>query len=142
MELSILPAIAENLTIKIIKDILIIEGESETTTKRNGFKTRSAHQWSSEIKIPAHISHESIKIKLNHDKETLTIESEEKEKKSTLIPITMTESETTGCDNMTMYDSTGRFTSNSDSDTDMTKSAESTAAPVAVAPIFSELMVS
>ena len=41
------------------------------------------------MKIPDHINHESIKVKLNEDKETLTIESENTEKKSTQIPITM-----------------------------------------------------
>merc|ERR1711897_84835 len=89
MELSILPTTADNLTVKIEKEKLIIEGKSESTTDRNGFITKSTHQWSREMKIPDHINHESIKVKLNEDKETLTIESEEIEKKSTQIPITM-----------------------------------------------------
>merc|ERR1712145_25966 len=74
MELSILPTTADNLTIKIEKEKLIIEGKSESTTDCNGFNTKSTHQWSRE-KIPNHINHESIKVKLNEDKETLTIES-------------------------------------------------------------------
>merc|ERR1712146_841668 len=89
MELSILPTTADNLTVKIEKEKLIIEGKSESTTERNGFKTKSTHQWSREMKIPDHINHESIKVKLNEDKETLTIESENIEKKSTQIPITI-----------------------------------------------------
>merc|ERR1711937_793232 len=87
MELSILPTTADNLTIKIGKEKLVIEGKSESKTDRNGFKTTSTHQWSREMKIPDHINRESIKVKLNEDKETLTIESENIEKKSTQIPI-------------------------------------------------------
>merc|ERR1711980_40477 len=89
MELSILPTTADNLTIKIEKEKLVIKGKSESTTDCNGFKTKSTHQWSREMKIPDHINHESIKVKLNEDKETLTIESENIEKKSTQIPITI-----------------------------------------------------
>ena len=89
MELSILPTTADNLTIKIEKEKLIIEGKSESTTDCNGFKTKSTHQWSREMKIPDNINLESIKVKLNEDKETLTIESENIEKKSTKIPITI-----------------------------------------------------
>merc|ERR1712198_70533 len=89
MELSILPTTADNLTVKIEKEKLIIQGKSESTTERNGLKTKSTHQWSREMKIPDHINHESIKVKLNENKETLTIESEDTEKKSTQIPITM-----------------------------------------------------
>merc|ERR1712035_37203 len=89
MELSILPTTADNLTIKIEKEKLIIEGKSESTTERNGFKTKSSRQWSRETKIPDHINHESIKVTLNEDKETLTIESENIEKKSTQSPITI-----------------------------------------------------
>merc|ERR1712023_443460 len=44
MELSILPTTADNLTIKIEKEKLIIEGKSKSTTERNGFKTKSTHQ--------------------------------------------------------------------------------------------------
>merc|ERR1712198_85333 len=89
MELSILPTTADNLTVKIEKENLIIHGKSESTTKRNGFKTKSIHQWSREMKIPDNINHESIKVKLNEGKETLTIESENIEKKSTQIPVTI-----------------------------------------------------
>merc|ERR1712145_3482 len=89
MELSILPTTADNLTIKIEKEKLVIEGKSESTTDRNGFKTKSTHQWLREMQIPDHINHESIKVKLNEDNETLTIESENIEKKSTQIPITI-----------------------------------------------------
>ena len=89
MELSILPTTADNLTVKIEKENLIIHCKSESTTERNGFKTKSTHQWSREMKIPDRINHESIKVKLNEDKETLTIESENIEKKSTQVPITI-----------------------------------------------------
>ena len=89
MELSILPTTADNLTVKIEKENLIIHGKSVSTTERNGFKTKSTHQWSREMKIPDRINHESIKVKLNEDKETLTIESENIEKKSTQVPITI-----------------------------------------------------
>ena len=87
MELSILPTTADNLTVKIEKERLLIQGRSESENDRNGFKTKSTHQWSREIKIPTHINSESIKIELNDDKETLLIESENIEKKSTQIPI-------------------------------------------------------
>merc|ERR1712198_819395 len=87
MEFSILPTTADNLTVKIEKEKLIIEGKSESTTECKGYKTKSMHQWSREMKIPDHINHESIKVKLNEDKETLTIESENIEKESTQIPI-------------------------------------------------------
>ena len=89
MELSILPTTANNLTVKIENEKLFIQGKSESESDRNGFKTKSTHQWSREIKIPAHIDTESIKIKLNEDKETLLIESENIEKKSTPIQITI-----------------------------------------------------
>merc|ERR1712198_825650 len=64
-ELSILPTTADNLTVKIEKEKLIIQGKSESTTDCNGFKTKSTHQWSREMKIPDNINHESIKVKLN-----------------------------------------------------------------------------
>merc|ERR1712235_186307 len=89
MELSILPTTADNLAIKIEKEKLIIEGKSESTTDSNGFKTKSTHQWSREMRIPDHINQESIKVKLNEGNETLTVESENIEKKSTQIPITI-----------------------------------------------------
>ena len=89
MQLSILPTTADNLTIKVENEKLIIEGKSETTTDRNGFKTKSTHQWSREMKIPNHINHESIKVKLSEDNEILTIESDNIKKKSTQIPITI-----------------------------------------------------
>merc|ERR1711976_842569 len=88
MELSILPTTADNLTIKVEKEKLIIEGKSESTTDRNTFKTTSTHQWSREMQIPDHVNHESIKVKLNEDNETLTIESVNREKHSSPISST------------------------------------------------------
>merc|ERR1711923_408837 len=88
MMLEILPTTADNLTVKIDENKLSISGKSEETKSEDGFESKSTHQWSRTIAIPDHVNHESIKLKLNEETNTITIESAKKEDESTLIPIT------------------------------------------------------
>merc|ERR1711937_683309 len=87
IKLCILPTEVDNLAVKIKQNKMRISGKSETENETNGFKTKSTHQWSRELTIPDTIDTESIKVKLNENKNMLTIESSEKQPKTTLTPI-------------------------------------------------------
>ena len=82
MKLNILPTTADNLTVKIDKNILNISGKGEETKTGYGtyygFESKSTHQWSRTLTIPDHVNHESIKLKLNEATNTITIESSKK----------------------------------------------------------------
>ena len=76
--LDMLPTKSDDLKIKIENKKMIINGKSETETKRDGFEIKSKHDWTRIIDIPDFVNPEKIKVKLS-EKNLLKISAKKDE---------------------------------------------------------------